>query len=340
MCGRMGKMAVSSGVFLGSAQVSILTAPAPFTSCTIDSASVTTSGFDVAWVGGTGGSLTLYVNSIPRSVTTSPYTVTGLAPFTDYSVYLTSSNTGANGGGTQTSSTATTKTKIGPPGPPIITNVTPITSTAFTVLYTPSGGRTYTYNISPSTGISQGADVQGSSVTYNVQPGTIYTFSVTAEEDRLSPTATATSASVTILTLPAAASISIKPASVTSSAFSIIWDDITGASGYTYALSTSPSGTPTTGATTSMTQYDFTGTPSIYYVIINANNSKGANNYGGGSTPSNQVMVVMPPTAPTGLSSSSITSSSFIISWTGGSLAATSFSYTLSAGTSDKVNAF
>lgn len=325
--------APADGLFTGSPQISALTAPEPFSSCTIDAASVTTSSFDVAWVGGSGGTLTLYVNSVPRAVTTSPFTVTGLGPFTDYSVYLTSSNAGATGGGTQTSSTATTKTKIGPPGPPVITNVTPITSTAFTVLYTPSGGRTYTYSISPSENTSQGADVQGSRVTFNVQPGTVYTFSVTAVEDRLDPPATATSASVTILTLPAAASISIKPNSVTSSAFSIIWDDITGASNYTYALSTSPSGTPTTGATTSMTQYDFTGTPDIYYVIINANNSRGSNNYGGGSVPSNQVMVVMPPTAPTGLSSSSITSSSFIISWTGGSLAATSFSYTLSAGT-------
>jgi hypothetical protein len=117
--------------------------------------------------------------------------------------------------------------------------------------------------------------------------------------------------------------------SVTSSGFTVTWSGGSGATSYTYTLDGAPV-TPSTNNGVSSRFATFTGlTPSsTYAVVVTAVNSAG-------STPSTSFNVTTsasspttPPTIPSSLSSNSVTSSEFTVTWSGGS-GATSYTYTL-----------
>ena len=280
-------------------------APAP-TAPIVSIGSITAVSFVATWTGGLNStSYTYTLNTVPITpiVEGKTATFTSLSPETTYSLVVTAVNTVGSTSATSVSAT----TLILPPTAPIV-SINTIRDTSFNATWT--GGiraTSYTYSINgqlvtPST--DAGLASKSASFT-GLSPSTSYSLIISA----INSTGPTYSSSTSLTTLPPAPSAPfVTISSVTAVSFVGSWTGV-GATSYTITLN----GTAVT-PTVSNNSASFTSLlPNTSYTLaVTAINSTG-------SSPSSSVSTttLTSPTKPTALSAS-ITSSSFTVSWTGG----------------------
>ena len=176
----------------------ILTLPDPPTALTYSATNLTTSSFSIAFTAPSGtGIITGYVPSSGGGTgTTSPFTVTGLASNTSYTITLRAKNASGN-----SAVSATSVTKLTLPDAPTIGTATVVNSTSVSVSFTAPGGTgsitSYTVTSSPGSFTGTGS-TSPITVTAAFVSATAYTFTVTATNaSGTSAASTATSPSVT-----------------------------------------------------------------------------------------------------------------------------------------------
>jgi len=216
----------------------ILTLPDPPTALTYSATNLSTSSFSIAFTAPSGtGIITGYIPSTGGGTgTTSPFTVTGLASNTSYTITLRAKNASGN-----SAVSATSVTKLTLPDAPTIGTATVVNSTSVSVSFTAPGGTgsitSYTVTSSPGSFTGTGS-TSPITVTAAFVSATAYTFTVTATNaSGTSAASTATSPSVT----PNSGGQSIVSTSLvinldsTKGISSSTWTDQTG-NGYNYTF--------------------------------------------------------------------------------------------------------
>jgi hypothetical protein len=198
-------------------------------------------------------------------------TVTGASANTLYTVTLTATSNADNTKFASRTATVTTPIAI-----PVAPTLTAVGSTGFTVLNNDSQpGVTYSYAVSPLTGLTSGAFVGNTATVTGVSSNTLYTVTLTATP----ATGTAQIVTATLRTLPATPS---KPTitSVTSSGFTLTNTDTQ--VGCTYAYTISPSAGLTTPVFSGNTAI-ITGASAntVYTLTLTATNAGGQATVGG-----------------------------------------------------------
>jgi len=263
----------STGSTVSSAlSVTTLLSPPTQPSLSLQTGSITSTGFTVNWSGGTRAtSYTYTLNGsavTPSSSTSQSATFTGLAANTGYSVIVTAVN---NGGSTPSSSLSIT-TLIAAPTQPTDISGSNITSSGFTVNWTGGSGATsYTYTINGSAVTPSSSTSQSATFT-SLAANTAYSVIVTAVNNGGS--AVSSPFSVTTLIPPPTQPTFNPSTSITSTGFTVNWSGGSGATSYTYTLNGSAA-TPSSSSSQSAT---FTGlsASTAYSVIVTAVNAAGS----------------------------------------------------------------
>jgi hypothetical protein len=283
---------------------------------------ITTTSFKVNWNTCPGAtSYTYAINPSPTvalsstTTTATTYTFTNLVGGTLYTATITPTNNTGAGSGTPGTVSETTL-------PPAITGITPtsITSTSITLswaLNSSIASYAYTINGSPVTAANVTATptVTNMIATFtNLTEGTNYTLGVIPVNSAGQRGASGSTTPAIITTLPGSiSSITLQAGSLRTNAFTITWPAVQSATSYTYTLNPPISITPAQPATGSSTTLAFTslGTGTSYVVTISPVNANGS----GGSS---SITVVTLPGPVANLIPSSITTSSFNVSWSPG----------------------
>lgn len=294
----------------------------------------TTDGFSIALTSSVGAASTKYsVDGIIVTTTSSPVrydtigndvVFTGLTPG-GHSVRVISVSS------TSVESNGVAATIYTSPVAPLSNtfSVVSTSSSAFTLSWTGTTGATsYSYvikangvQIANPTIVNNGE--VGNAVFSNLNPGVIYSVSVTVTN----PASSATSSFTTAYTAPNAA-VGITQTAGTGTTATIAWTDAAGATSYSYSVkdvSQNVVGSVTTAS--SLQAATITGLTSgnKYFVVVTAISANG-------STPSSEATVYTAPSKPTGLYQPASTTTSITMAWYNG-LGATSYVYTLGANT-------
>jgi hypothetical protein len=289
-----------------SSITSILTLPPAPTAPIVSIGSITAVSFVASWTGDLNAtSYTFTLNTVPitPNVVGKTATFTSLSPETTYSLVVTAVNTT----GSIAASSVSATTLILPPTVPIL-SINTLRDTSFNVTWTGAIRATsYTYSINgqlvtPSTD----AGVASKSASFTgLIPSTTYSLIISA----INSSGATYSSSTSLTTLPPAPSPPfVTISSVTAVSFVASWIS-SGATSYTFTLN----GTAVTPSVSNNSSNFTSLLPNTSYTLaIIATNSTG-------SSPSTSVSTttLTSPTKPTGLTAS-ITSSSFTVSWTGG----------------------
>lgn len=314
--------AVDSTGPTSSAPISVTTLPPRPTAAVVSSNLVKDSSFFISWTGAEGATSyrytlngTLTIPSVDSGTINRTATFTGLTASTSYDVVVISKN----GTGPTNSQVINVQTMPPPPTTPVLT-ISSLRDTSFTVTWTGAiGVYSYIYALnSQFVTPSIDAGLTGRSATFTgLSPSNTYSLVVAA----VNPTGTTYSLASSFTTLPPAPTAPVVTISkVTALSFAARWTG-SGATSYTYTINDELV-TPTivNGLAT------FTGllpnTP--YSLVVIATNVTGSTNSAAVST-----RTLTSPTKPTGLTAS-VTSGSFMVSWTGGA-DVTSYAYLLNS---------
>ena len=312
--------AVDSTGPTSSAPISLTTAPPRPTAAVITANLIKDTSFSISWTGASGATSYTYTldgnlttPSVDRSIDKTA-TFTGLIPSKSYSVAVIARN-----GTGPTSSSINVQTLPPPPTIPIVI-LSSMTDTSIVATWTGAIGVTsyiYALNsqfVTPS--IDSG--LTGRSITFtNLRPSNTYSLIIAAKNH----TGTTYSSASSFTTLPPAPTVPVVTISrITALSFAASSSSV-GATSYTYTIDGSaitPSinnGLPT-----------FTGRlpNTLYRLVVTA-----VNDTGHSSSDPISVTTLTSPTKPSGLTAS-ITSASFIVSWTGGD-DVTSYTYLLNS---------
>lgn len=322
---------VITAINLGGNTVSspfvVSTGPAaPQAPTSLTASSITSSGFTLGWLGASGAtSYTYTLNGSAATPSTNnsssdPPSVafTSLAASTAYTVIVIATNAG----GSTSSSPLTVTTSLGAPTAPTGLTASSITQNSATVSWSGATGATsFTYTVN-SVATTPSSSTSSSASFSNLTAGTAYAVIVTA----VNSGGSTASSSYTFTTLPLVptAPTNLSTSSIGDTAITFTWTPGTGATSYTYTLN----GSSATAASSTSSSATFTGLSvnTSYVFVVTAVNT-------GGSAPSSSFTARTTgppppaPSAPTGLTFTSITSSGFTVSWSGGTNA-TSFSFT------------
>ena len=315
--------AVGSTGPTSSVPISVTTAPPRPTAAVVSSNLVKDTSFSISWTGASGATSYSYkINgvtttpSVDRGLLDKAATFTGLTASTSYSVVVVS----INGTGVTNSVTLTVITSGPPPTAPVVA-VSNIKDVSFTANWTGAIGVTsYSYSLNgqsilPST---DNALVGRSATFTGLMPSSTYSLIVIA----INTTGSTYSVVSSFTTMPPVPTLPVVSTSrITALSFMASWTGGVGASSYTYTLNGA-------AATPSVTNNSATFTGLLpntsYSVVITAINPTGPT-----SSAAVSVRTLTSPTKPTELTAS-ITSASFMVSWTGGS-DVTSYSYLLNS---------
>jgi hypothetical protein len=311
--------AVNNGGETASDPLSLKTLDTPAMGLSVSTSAVTYESFVASWTGGDGATSYGYTlngtpvtPSVDDGLTSKTATFTELSAATSYTLVVTAIN---NSGSTDAPPVTLTTLRT----PPTAISLTSSSITYQSFVASWSGGvgatsYTFTLNGSAATPSSQTA----SSATFSsLSPVTSYTLVVTAINNGGEATSEPLEVT-TYMTPPTAPSVTAD--SITYNSFVASWPIGTGAISYTYTLNGSPanpsSQTPISATFTSLTS------STNYTLVVTSVNS-------GGQASSTPVVVTTYNTPPTiaNLSTGSITSQSFVASWT--AERATSYSYSL-----------
>ena len=313
--------AVGSTGPTSSAPISVTTAPPRPSAAIITANLVRDTSFSISWTGANGAtSYTYKLNgttvtpSVDRGTLDKTATFTGLTASTTYAVILVATN----GTGSK-NSTVTVETSGPPPTTPVVT-VSSITDVSFTANWTGVGATSYSYSLNGQAAIpSTDNGVASRSATFTgLLPSNTYSLIVIATNTTGSTYSLASS----FTTMPPAPTLPVVTVSrITALTFMASWTGALGASSYTFTLNGSAV-TPSINNKTAT----FTGLlpNTLYSVVVTAVNPTAPT-----SAAAVSVRTLTSPTKPTELTAS-ITSSSFMVSWTGGS-DVTSYSYLLNS---------
>ena len=318
--------AVNNGGQTSSSSVSITTLAEPAMALSVSTSAITYQSFVASWTGGSGAtSYTYTLNgtpttpSIDNGLTSKSATFSSLNAATIYTLIVTA----VNGGG-QTSSTPVELTTFStPPTAPSVTAGS-ITYSSFLASWTGGVGATsYIYRLNGLTVVpSTDNGLTSKSASFaTLNAATSYTLIITAVNN--GGQAVSTPVAITTFSTPPTTPI-LAQGSITYESFAVSWTGGVRATSYIYTLNGSPV-TPfaDNGLTTQVALFSGLSAATNYTVVVTAVNN-------GGSTSSEALAVTTfntPPTAPI-FATSSITSQSFVASWTGGS-PATSYIYKL-----------
>jgi hypothetical protein len=302
----------NNGGDTASNTLSVTTRAAPV----ITSSAITSVGFTINWPPNPTTTSNTYTidgtSASPSSSNATSATFTTLSPSTPYNVVVTAFNRDGNA----VSNTLAVTTRRTPPTAPVISS-SAITSSSFTFSWSADANvASYTYRIGSGSEIP----VTGTSVNLtDLSANTLYQVVLTATNDGGS-TPSNTLSTTTLRTAPTAPVIT--SSAITSSSFTVNWSADANVTSYTYRIG-SGSEIPVTGTSVNLTGLS-ANTP--YQVVLTAINN-------GGSAASNTLSVTTLRTAPTApvISSSAITSTSFVISWSLDTNV-TSYTYTLDGG--------
>lgn len=288
---------------------------------TITSSGITSTGFVISWpldTNVTSYSYTLDgVTATPSSSTSTSATFTDKIPNTPYEVIVTAIN---NGGNTASNTLSVTTLRSAPTAPVISTSA--ITSTGFTITWALDTNVTsYTYTLDDATA-TPSSSTTTSAIFTGLLPNTSHTIRITATNNNGS--ANSNTLSVTT-NRPAPAAPVITSSAITSTGFVISWALDTNVASYSYTLN-GGAVTPSSSTTTSAT-FTSLNSNTLYNVIVTATNN-------GGNTASNSLPVttLRAPPSPPVISTSTITSVGFTITWPLDTNI-TSYSYTLDGAT-------
>lgn len=306
-----------------SAPINVTTLPPRPTAAIVSSNLVKDSSFSISWTGAEGATSyrytingTLTIPSVDSGTINRTATFTGLTASTSYDVVVISRN------GTGNTNSQIINVQTMPPAPTIpVVTITNTTDVSFTATWTGAiGVISYIYAVnSQFVTPSIDAGLTSRSATFTgLSPSSTYALIVAA----VNPTGTTYSVGKTVTTMPPAPTVPVVTLSkVTALSFAARWTGGVGATSYTYTLND-------VAATASMNNglATFTGlvpnTP--YSLVVTAVNTTGPTSSAAVST-----TTLTSPTKPTGLSAS-ITSASFMVSWTGGA-DVTSYTYLLNS---------
>ena len=310
--------AITEGGQTASDPLTITTLPNPPTSLSLTASSITYQSFVGSWTGGSGATsytYTLNGTTVLPSQSANSATFNGLVGTTSYTLVVTA----INSGGQTVSSPLVITTLATPPTTPVLT-ASSVTYQSFVVSWSGSGATSYTYTLNGSS-VTPSSQTANSATFASLNATTAYTVVVTA----INNGGEAASAPLSVTTLtqaPTAPDVSVT--SITDGSFVASWTGAQHATSYIYTLNGSPRAASVDNglASKSATFSNLSGGTS-YTLIVTAVNAGGQ----AASAASTITTLITPPTAPI-VSASSITSSSFVASWTGAQRA-TSYSYML-----------
>jgi len=221
-------------------------------------------------------------------------------------------NAGPASGGTNISTSNT-------PAAPTSIMGSSITQTGFSLTWSGGTGATsYTFSLNGSAATPISSSVSNKTATFSgLTAGTTYAIIITA----VNSFGSTPSSSTSIPTLPSNIT-NLTSSAITSTSFTLTWSGGTGATSYTYTNNgSSISSSNDQGVANKTVSFSGLSAGTTYSIVINATNSSGTT-----SSSSISVTTTNPPSQPTNLTSSSITTTGFTISWANGDIA-TSYIY-------------
>jgi hypothetical protein len=302
-----------------SSPLNITTQAFPGVPTSLSSNTITASAFTVTWTPGTNTSSYTYTlngtTATPSSSTSTSATFTGLTQGTLYATIVTAVNAY---GSTPSSPLNVTTQPV--PGAPTSLASSSITTTAFTVSWTPGGNTSsYTYTLNGSS-VSPSSSTSTSATFTGLTQGTLYATIVTA----VNAYGTTASSPLNVTTLaPPTAVTGLTSSNITPVGFTVSWSGGVGATSYTYTLGGNTV-TPSIDIGVSGKIATLTGLSAgtTYSVTVTAVNVSGTTS----SSPLSVTTTTL-PTTPV-VTASNINIFGFTVSWTGGA-GATAYTYTL-----------
>ena len=273
----------------------------------------TYSTLNVSWSGALGAEYYKYIidgvlSAAAISSSVSSVTISSLTANTAYSTAIVAYDTTWNNAIVSTVSNYVNLTS-GPPIPNLA--VSSLTLSSFTLIWTQTGGVTYALSGS----LSQ-SNVTSPLTVSSITTNSTFTYTLTGSN------AYGVSPSTFVVSSGPTQPNSFVYSSITTTSFTVTWSGGNGATSYTYSLNGTPT-TPSTDNGVASKLASFTGLSggSTYTIVVTAVNTSGSN-----SSASSSVSTV--PTQPVSLAYSTITTSSFTVTWSGGN-GATSYTYSL-----------
>ena len=321
--------AINNGGSMTSSPFTVSTLLEPPTALTdVSSNSITTTGFTLTWSGGQGAELYSYeLNGSPvtpsanNGVSSNSATFSQLTPNTSYTIIITATNIVGS-----TSSSYTVSTLLAPPTAITDVSAVSITQTGIDLVWSGGdGAESYSYVLNGSLVTAygdNGTTAKGAGFS-DLTPNTSYTIVVIAINS--GGQANSLPFTVTTLMIPPTEISNVESSSITQTGFTITWPGGDGATSYSYELNGSLV-TPSIDNGLSSKSATFTGlTPNTSYtIVVTAINSGGQAN----TFPITVTTLLEPPTGLTDVSSNSITTTGFTLTWSGGQ-GAESYSYEL-----------
>ena len=309
-----------------SSSVSITTLSEPAMALRVSTTAITYQSFVASWTGGSGAtSYTYTLNgspitpSVDNGLASNSATFSALSAATSYTLVITAVN---NGG--QTSSDPVVVTTFSTPPTALSLSTASITYQSFVSSWTGGLGATsysYVLNGIPTTPSLQ---TSNSATFASLTPATQYTLIVRATNN--GGQAVSTPVVVSTFSTPPTA-LSLSTGSITYQSFVASWTGGLGATSYSYTLNGSPvEPFSDNGLTAKVALFSGLTAGTSYTLIVTALNNGGQ----ASSVPVVTTTFNTPPTAPS-VSVNSITSQSFVATWTG--QGATSYVYKLNGET-------
>jgi hypothetical protein len=309
-------IAINNGGQTSASYVTVTTLNKPAMALSVSISNITYESFVASWTGGNGATSYVYTlngssvtPSLDNGLESNTATFTALSAATNYTLVVTAIN---NSGSTDSPPVLVRTFNT----PPTIDSVTAssVTYQSFVASWIASGATSYTYTLNGSS-VTPSSETENSATFASLSPETSYMLVVTAINN--GGQATSSLLAITYKTPPTTPSVTV--GSITDSSFVASWTSLR-ATSYTYTLNGSAT-TPSSQGANSATFADLTASTSYTLVVTAVNNGGEAS-----STPILVTTVNTPPTI-TNLITNTITSQSFVASWT--AERATSYTYTL-----------
>ena len=299
------------GVIIVSTMSDYLTfITAPNTPTNIAVNSTTTSSVQITWSTVTSTTYVYLLGSTIYSSITIPLNVSSLSGNSTYTITIIGTNPGGS-----TSSTVTFTTG---PNPPINLSTSNITNSQFSLYWSGAQGASSLAFHYGTTTIVSSATVTSPIVIQNLSTATTYDVSI----DAINSIYTAVSDHITVSTLsimPPTAITNISTSNISFDSFSLYWSGAANASSLIFHYGNIA--IVSSATVTSPVRVSGLSPNSTYTVYIEAVNILS-------TISSNNINVLTTPSQPVNLSYSTITATSFTVSWSGGN-GATSYTYTL-----------
>lgn len=280
----------------------------------LTSSNITSSGFTLNWQSVNGAtSYLISINGNPVTRVTSPsYTFTNLTASSTYSLQVSAEN-GAGGSPLSNALNVTTSTPIAIPSAPTGLTSNNITSNGFGLSWSPVNSAS-SYNIYRNNTLVATNIVATNYDSIGLNSSTMYSMQVSAVNsagESLKSNGLNVNTAAPPLSIPGTPT-GLTNSSVTSAGFNLNWNSVSGATSYNiykdgvlYASNVTSTSFIASGLSASTT----------YSMQVSAVNIAGESNKSTILNTTTSAPPVTIPSAPTGLSSSGVTSSGFTLNW-------------------------